>query len=221
MAAYTVRPLSDRLWLRPSGDREMSRFTATWTQTEKLLIAEVFAIQFKGMPDPVIEVDVPERAIRIDGGLYANAKAETPAVVVAFESRHGPLIYRCDRYVPGWGSKMEAWQHNVRAIALTLEALRAVDRYGATRTGEQYRGFRALPAGTGLASTSMTTDDALKVIARHAEVHESVLKERKDLREFTRRAKGATHPDRHDGAQFLWNHVTDAIEVLRRQGSFT
>jgi hypothetical protein len=41
------------------------------------------------------------------------------------------------------------WQHNVRSIALGLEALRAVDRYGITRKGEQYAGFRAaLSAGS-------------------------------------------------------------------------
>lgn len=37
----------------------------------------------------------------------------------------------------------ELWQHNVRSIALGLEALRAVDRYGITRRGQQYAGFRA------------------------------------------------------------------------------
>ncbi len=37
----------------------------------------------------------------------------------------------------------EFWQHNVRSIALGLEALRAVDRYGISRRGEQYAGFRA------------------------------------------------------------------------------
>lgn len=43
----------------------------------------------------------------------------------------------------------EDWRHNVRSIALGLEALRAVDRYGITRKGEQYAGFRAaLTAGS-------------------------------------------------------------------------
>jgi len=37
----------------------------------------------------------------------------------------------------------EDWRHNVRSIALGLEALRAVDRYGISRRGEQYAGFRA------------------------------------------------------------------------------
>lgn len=39
------------------------------------------------------------------------------------------------------------WQDNVRAIALGLEALRKVDRYGIGKRGEQYVGWRALPAG--------------------------------------------------------------------------
>ena len=38
--------------------------------------------------------------------------------------------------------------HNLRSIALGLKALRAVDRYGVSRRGEQYAGFRAaLTAG--------------------------------------------------------------------------
>lgn len=37
----------------------------------------------------------------------------------------------------------EFWQHNVRSIALGLQALRAVDRYGISRRGEQYAGFKA------------------------------------------------------------------------------
>ena len=42
------------------------------------------------------------------------------------------------------------WQHNLRSIALGLEALRAVDRYGISRRGEQYAGFRAaLTTGEG------------------------------------------------------------------------
>jgi hypothetical protein len=37
----------------------------------------------------------------------------------------------------------EDWRHNIRSIALGLEALRAVDRYGISRRGQQYAGFRA------------------------------------------------------------------------------
>lgn len=49
------------------------------------------------------------------------------------------LVYATDACV--------LWRHNVRSIALGLEALRAVDRFGISRRGEQYAGFRAaLPA---------------------------------------------------------------------------
>lgn len=37
----------------------------------------------------------------------------------------------------------EHWQHNVRSIALGLDRLRAVERFGISRRGEQYAGFRA------------------------------------------------------------------------------
>lgn len=48
------------------------------------------------------------------------------------------LSYPCD--------SCDNWQHNVRSIALALQALRAVDRYGVTRRAEQYRGWGKLPA---------------------------------------------------------------------------
>lgn len=141
---YVVRPLSDRTWLNPHG-RSTSRFTAGWSDTLDLLLREVDMLRGKNL---VLGVDVPEADFKLNGELRARAKAATPAVEVAFESKHGPLIYRCDRYngTP-WGNKMELWQHNVRAIALGLEALRAVDRYGITHTAEQYAGFKAIGSG--------------------------------------------------------------------------
>jgi hypothetical protein len=42
------------------------------------------------------------------------------------------------------------WRDNVRAIALGLEALRTVDRYGITHKAEQYTGVKALGQGTGV-----------------------------------------------------------------------
>jgi hypothetical protein len=61
--------------------------------------------------------------------------------VVAFNARAirgAPrLLYACDRF---W-----RWQHNLRAIALGLEALRLVERYGIGDAHQQYAGYRALP----------------------------------------------------------------------------
>ena len=59
--------------------------------------------------------------------------------MVAFESKHGPLKYATDVF--------DHWHANLRAIALGLEALRKVERYGITQRGEQYTGFRTWNSG--------------------------------------------------------------------------
>jgi len=94
-----------------------------------------------GAVELVVEVGITEADIRTDGWPRANAKATHPGVAVSFDSKQGPL--RFATAVFGW------WGDNLRAVALGLEALRRVDRYGITRSGEQYRGWRALPAGDG------------------------------------------------------------------------
>ncbi|HSC21004.1 MAG TPA: hypothetical protein VLC07_04685, partial [Solirubrobacterales bacterium] len=92
-----------------------------------------------GARDVVIEVALTESEIRLDGWPRAGARPSHPGVVVSFNSRHGPLRYGTDAF--------PHWQANVRAIALGLEALRKVERYGIGRRGEQYAGWRQLSAG--------------------------------------------------------------------------
>lgn len=212
---YTTRPLSDRTWLRPASARQRARFDAKWTQTLTLLGKE---IDHLGGRDVVIEVDVREQEIRLDGMIRANARAASPAVVVAFETRqHGPMLYRCDRFADTWSNR-PGWQENVRAIALTLEALRAVDRYGATETGQQYAGFKALPAGRAMPASHMTTDAARALLIS--------LSGFAGLDDFdpwgdpylvakvVRSAKFTAHPDRNEGDQTVWDQVEQAASVL-------
>lgn len=221
MNTYTTRPLSDRSWFRALSQREVSRFTASWSDTLTLLYREVDQLRGKHL---VIGCDITEGDLRLDGQIRANARAVTPAVEVAFESKHGPLLYRCDRFAkPTWRrtGMQEDWQHNVRAVAMTLEALRAVDRYAATASGEQYRGYRALPAGRGDTS-GMTTTDAARVIMRAAGFG---LDDPADRPTFAvhgarvvRAARAATHPDRNGGDTGQWNLVDNAEQSLRRAG---
>jgi len=200
---YTTRPLSDRTWLRPDRERTPSRFDASWPDTLDLLGREIGHLRGR---DVVIEVDVRERDIRLNGGLRSTARAETPAVVIAFDTPgHGPMLYRSDRYNTGGGS---AWQHNVRAIAKTLEALRAVDRYGATETGQQYTGFKALPAGRAMPPSHMTTDEARAVITHII----GPVDRPWDTR--IRLARREAHPDRNGGDRTLWDKVEQAARVL-------
>lgn len=197
--SYTVRPISDRT--RFTGKRTSSRFSARWGDTEALLLREVRALGGRNL---VIEVDVTEDGIRLDGRLYANARPASPAVRVAFESRHGPLSYATDRF--------PSWQDNVRAIALGLEALRRVDRYAITEHGEQYTGFKALPAGRAMPASHMTRDHALDAL--HPAAGIVVGGGPVDLDALYRRARAAAHPDRNGGDRSRWDLVEEAGRVL-------
>lgn len=95
--------------------------------------------------DIVIETGHRPEDIRNDGWIRSNARIPShPGVVLYFDAmatragkQIGPMRYALDQY--------RTWQDNLRALVLTLEALRSVDRYGATTHGEQYRGYAALP----------------------------------------------------------------------------
>lgn len=208
MSWYTTRPIGDRSPF--TGRHEFSDFTASWADTLQLLAREVNALSGRHV---VIEVDVPERAIRADGMLRADARAATPAVRVAFDSRHGPLAYATDRFVKRAGkqAKMDDWQHNVRAIALGLEALRRVDRYSISRRGEQYQGYKALPPGSidGFAST----DEVLAWMrARIPEAPAGA-----DARDLYKALARRLHPDA-GGRREDWDRLDHARQLLEAGG---
>lgn len=226
---YTVRPITDRTWLRPTTSRQVSQFTASYPDTLDMLGREIEWLKGR---DVAIEVDVPESGIRRDGqGVLADARSESPAVVVAFESVHGPLYYRCDGYLRGPATRLikgqpvrvmpSDWQHNLRAIVLTLEALRAVDRYGATETGQQYAGFKALPAGRAMGASHMTSDEAWSILGSFGSrpISEQRLAGAAHLRTIHRAARAFAHPDRHNGDRELWDQVERAAAVLGVQPS--
>jgi hypothetical protein len=134
----TFRPLERRVDCMA----KWAPFRASWSATVDTLAKELRA---HGARRAVLEIDMREQDFRNDGLPRANASAATPAVVLSFKATKVPgepdLRYEVGTYAH--------WQDNVRAIALGLEALRAVDRYGVTRRGEQYAGWKQLPAGVG------------------------------------------------------------------------
>jgi hypothetical protein len=199
-AFYVVRPTG--AWLEPAtpASKRRSRYTfkASWSDTIDLLERELRHLRAR---DVVLQLDVQERDIRMDGMLRANATPQHPGVRISFESVHGPLTYATD--------SCAYWQHNVRSIALGLEALRAVDRYGVTKRGEQYAGWKALPAGAGDGASHMTRDAALALINEWTPGSRM----NEPLERRVRWAKACTHPDRHDGDRQHWDRVELAATV--------
>jgi len=168
-----------------------------------LLAREARALKCK---DLVIEADFREGDIRLDGWPYANAKPRSPRVVVSMlQSRYGPLRYPCDTF--------DRFEDNVRAVGLALEALRRVDRYGVTRRGEQYAGWKALPPA---GSTTMTAEAAAACLARFAATvtPAALLRDYGLVAAAVREAVKATHPDT-GGTEEDFRAVQTARAVLR------
>lgn len=162
--------------------------------------------------DVVIEVDVPEHAIRQDGFMSARAKVASERVAVSFDSRHGPLRYECGTF--GGTYNYPAWQNNVRAIALGLEALRKVTRYGIGARGEQYTGWAQLGPGGAL----MTFDEAARLLIVESgmvpvEDYPPDKITPLDARVMYRRAAKIHHPDA-GGNPDTFNRIKQAYDLL-------
>jgi len=220
---FEVAPIEDKTWVGHVR-REESKFTSSYSDTVTDLERQVAHLRGKHV---IVRVDVLPGAFRLDGRLRADAKAMSPAVEVLFETaKHGDMRFRCDRFVRGVATanrggqsvrKMtEDWQHNLRAIAKTMENLRAIDRYGSMRD-EQYTGFKALPAGRAMPASHMTADEAWSIIGSYQSRPIAEFRARHDEGELTRAyrsAQAANHPDRRGGDRALWDQVEQAARVL-------
>lgn len=178
-----------------------SRFKASVASTFDDLERELDMIQAK---DPVIEINVDRRELRVTGEPRATCSTlSTPGLVLHFTDRRGQSITMpCDRY--------DTWQANVRALMLTLKALRDVDRYGATASGEQYRGWTALPATT----TAFTVEQSAAFLARLTSIAAADIARDKEIaKQAVRTAAAATHPDA-GGSTGNFQLVQEAKRVL-------
>jgi hypothetical protein len=156
--------------------------------------------------DRELLVAIPADQFRLDGKPRAQAKAEHPGVILSFDSLHGHLSYPCDTFLK--------WQDNLRAIVLSLEALRKVDRYGVTSHGEQYRGFAAIeaprPAG---GAPFRDAEGALRWLTSWFQADGEQL----SIGALVRRAKRETHPDTGANAE-RFAYVMQAEQLLRSAG---
>lgn len=138
--------------------RTHSPFKANYSSTVDLLERELNMVNAQAI---VMQIAITDREMRLDGRVRADARPSHPGVIISFTSRKlGKIRFACDRF---WN-----WQDNVRAIALGMEALRKVDRYGITSDGEQYAGFRAIEAAEA-ARAFETIEQAAAFIAHHGE----------------------------------------------------
>jgi hypothetical protein len=207
----TLRPMP--VWPYPETRDRRGRLTFKVTLRQSI-VELGDELRHLGASNVILGTGLTEADVRLtDGWPRSDAKAPRfPGVELSFDTRkYGRLVYATD--VCSW------WEHNVRSIALGLEALRAVDRYGITRRGEQYAGWRELPSGIVAGSGIATEDDAWSILGQAAGEGDlgkegPMIRARFDLTDLYRAAAKATHPDRGgDGERFA--QVQAAYEFLK------
>lgn len=196
-------------------NRAAAPFKSTHFKTFKLLDDEIRRV---GGRDVVIHTMHYATGRRNDGTPRSDRQPPHPGVVLEFEkpARIGPrdasyvrLRFPCDTF--------RSWEDNLRAIALALEALRKIDRYGVS-TGSQYGGYRALPPGP--QTVAMTLEEAAKVVADHAgmghiqSIAESMLANQDFAFSVYRAASKKTHPDYNEGRQEKFAEVGTAWSIV-------
>lgn len=120
-------------------EREQARFDVSFARARDNILDEVRLLaggRWAADPMTVISSNV---ALRRDGLPLANQRnPEDPGVSVFFLYKKRQMCFSCDRWL-----KVE---HNMQAVAKTIEALRGVARWG---TGDMleaaFTGFAALP----------------------------------------------------------------------------
>lgn len=185
-----------------------AQFSATWTDTCGLLAHELDALDAK---DRVLQVEAPADQFRLDGQPRAGIKPGR-MVVLSFATKDGPLLFPCDTYEAGFA--MAGWECNIRALALGLQALRAVDRYGISPRHEQYRGWAALPApAEEITMDALRAADILRLYGGGE--GEAILRSREAGEAAYRVAVQVVHPDK-GGTGREFRLVNEARVVLRR-----
>ncbi|HWT00217.1 MAG TPA: hypothetical protein VN256_08215 [Pyrinomonadaceae bacterium] len=221
-------------YAKPSGRR--ATFKANYSKTLAQLRAELTRA---GARRPIIQTGHRGEDIRFDGLPKANARTPRfPGVCLIFE-KWKPIGRKNEQGQPlGVYETLEFpcatyshWEDNLRAIVLTLEALRAVARYGVAGTGaeaagkteeaKQYSGFaRKKISDEGAhhdGRQELTPEAAASILAACAEggwTVQSVLSGRAEMEACFKAAAKKSHPDA-GGTDNAFVAVSQAVTVLR------
>jgi hypothetical protein len=176
-------------WKRTkSWQRERSKFKSTFAVARDELINEVGRLRgryFNGN-DPVLSTNI---SLRQDGLPYANQRdPEDAGVAIYFEYKKHPYCFACDKYKCVW--------ENMVAIRKTIEAIRGIERWGASDMMEKaFQGFVAIEA---------SRDDWWVVLCVDKNADRDLVK-----RSYMN-LRSSHHPDKPGGSAKMFNEITDA-----------
>lgn len=164
-----------------SWHRENAKFDVSFARARDNIVAEIGRLAGK-YPDPQIVIST-NIALRRDGlPLASQRQPDDPGVAVYFLYKRRQMSFACDRW-----RKIE---HNMQAIAKTIEALRGIARWG---TGDMleaaFTGFTALPPPS-------ASSPAPQAARNWRDVFGTGVHTRAELNEVYRRLASAFHPDK-------------------------
>jgi hypothetical protein len=127
--------------------------------------------------------------LRRDGKPRADREPHDPGVAVYFEYKKKPMTFACDRW--------SLVRDNIQAVRKTIEALRGIERWGASDMMERaFTGFTALPDQTNGAWWAVlgVDRDASPAIVEAA----------------YRAKRSESHPDKPGGSHDAFVRITEA-----------
>lgn len=196
-----------------------SPFRANYQDTLYLLEYELNKLDYLES-SLIVEMWVRPQDVFVDGSsLKTGARMDKPGIIMSLTritnrrpSKTQPgyhdydpqqLSYPCDAFT--------SWKDNLRAIALSLEALRKVERYGVFKYDEIVSRL-ALPSAEGSVST---VDSAMAFISKHSSVPVEALMT-PDVIDFAyKKAARKLHPDA-GGSQEDFMKLQEAKAVLSK-----
>jgi hypothetical protein len=185
--------------------RKNSPYRAGYQDTLDALERELRHLKAK---DILIQAYFELKDIRNDGWPKSSSRPKEPGVILTFTGNDGKtLSMPCDTY--------RDWEANLRAIAFTLEDLRAINRRGVAQTGEQYRGWQQLPPVE--ESMPLNPAEAAAVLRQEgvALMPGLILQFVNNAREAIRLALLRSHPDK-GGTDLRFRRVQAARAILAK-----
>lgn len=166
----------------------------------------------------VLEMHISQEQLTLDGSrLRAHVRPHKPGVILSFNRRQSKIVngsvvtsvqtlsYPCDAF--------DDWQDNMRAITLSLESLRRVERYGVFKYNDIVERL-ALPTAEGSVSTR---ESAAAFLAIHSGVSkDEILFSPTAMQTAYRKAAQSLHPD-NGGNQEEFMKLTEARKVLQER----
>lgn len=152
-----------------------------------------------GGTDVVISTNLP---LRKDGMPYASGvmKINDPGVAVYFNFKDKPMCFACDKY--------HHLQDNMTAIAKTIEALRGIERWGASDMMERaFSGFKALP------ETASETQENWRIVLQ---IPDNVVPRFEDVQQQYRYLLKLVHPD-YGGERAAFDRLQKAWAEAKKE----